>query len=178
MQTQKFSHIRGGKVLEIILIIVTSAVSAFAIFLIIEENIKFLSAVIILFSIGVFIWLTYKCYKPTFTDIIFSETSIISKTNFEKEKLNIGDIKGIYFLRTPYKGAQIEIYSPNNPLPKDCLILIGNIKSFEGATFFGLLGSSSILHDSFSKGYTTILYRKKLDPILEYYYRKIKEEVH
>lgn len=103
MQTQKFSHIRGSKAMEIILIIVVIAVSSFAIFLIIEDNVSFLSTVSMLLAIGVFIWLAYKCYKPTFTDIIFSETGILSKTNFESEKLELNDIKGIYFLRVPYK---------------------------------------------------------------------------
>lgn len=174
METQKFSHIRGGKALEIILIIVLIAVSALAIFLIIEDNVSFWSAVSMILALGIFIWLAYKCYKPTFTDIYFSETGIVSKTNFESEELSLNDIKGIYFLRVPYKNAKIETYSPSNLPPKDSLIVIGNIKYFDGAHFFGLLGSGSILHDSFSKGYTSIQYRKKLDPVLDYYYKKIR----
>ena len=40
------------------------------------------------------IWFTCKYYKPAFTNVIFSDEGIISKTHFEQEKLPIDTIKG------------------------------------------------------------------------------------
>lgn len=175
MRTQTYTHMRGGKILSSILVLLTIGLIGLVYLLFTEKSVDFLSIIMILAAVGTIAWVTYKFYKPGFTDIIFHEDGIISKTHFEREELRIEDIEGIWFLQTPNEDGTIEEYSPTEKVPKNSLIVIGSINCFYGAEYFGLNGPASTLHDTFDQGYTAIHYRKELDEVLEYYYHKIKK---
>lgn len=173
MHTKKFSHLKRGKAYGTFLILLTFFLVFMLIMLFIEDKADFLPALSLLLGIASFTWFTYRFYKPAFTDILFSEDGIVSKTHFEQEKLSLNDIKGIwYYKNTQGKSPEIKPYSENNSF-KGCMIILGDINRFRDAGFAGLDGIT-LLYDSFKPGYTTLHYRKDLDEILAYYNRKIQ----
>jgi len=174
MRTQKFNHMKGGKILGSFLILLTFGLFFVIYLLFTEKSVDFISTIFLLCTTGTIVWVVYKFYKPSFSEVIFSDTNIVSKTHFETETLNLEDIKGIWFLTDPHEQSSIEIYSQDNKPPKNSMVIIGDIEYFEGAQYFGL-NMAATLHDSFSNGYTAINYRKELDEVLDYYFRKIKE---
>ncbi|WP_293670021.1 hypothetical protein [uncultured Parabacteroides sp.] len=171
MRTQKFSHMTGGKVLETILIIL--AITLFVLFLILlfANALNIISMLLLLVSVMSVLWFTYKSYKPTFTDVIFSDEGIISKTHFEQEELPIDTIKGIWYYKNRHE-TEIKPYSDKDKL-KNCIIIIGDIDCFTDVEYIGFNGSTT-LRDSFKKGYTTLVYRKRLDGVLKEYDYKIR----
>ena len=171
MHTQKFSHMPGGKALEIIIAILTIVLFIIFLVLLFANALSFISVLILLVSVISVIWFTYKYYKPAFTDVIFSDEGIISKTHFEQEELPIDTIKGIWYYKNGNQTC-IKPYSDKDKL-KNCIIIIGDIDYFTNVEYIGLNGSS-VLRDSFKRGYTTLVYRKKLDGVLKEYDYKIR----
>jgi uncharacterized membrane-anchored protein YitT (DUF2179 family) len=164
MHTQKFSHMIGGKIVGTITII--SAITLLVLFFmfLFANTIDILFMLILLVSVISAIWLTYKYYKPAFTDVIFSDEGIISKTHFEQEELPIDTIKGIWYYKNGNQTC-IKPYSDKDKL-KNCIIIIGDIDCFTNVEYIRVNGST-MLRDSFKKGYTTLTYRKRLDGVLK-----------
>lgn len=174
MESQKINHMQGGKVLAVTLIVSAISLVVVSVFLIIDKYLDFISIITLLFCNVTVMWLAYKFYKPGFTEVICSENGIVSKTNFEQEKLSLEDIKGIWYYKNN-QSEQVEIkpYSKNNESLKGTVIIIGDIDFFKDVEFSGINGAT-ILRDSFKKGYTTLHYRKSLDKVLNYYMQKIE----
>lgn len=174
MHTQQFSHMRGGKIFGTILILLSFFLIATLTMVFVEKAANLFTLVILLTGTTSFAWFTYKFYKPAFTDVVFSEDGILSKTLFEWEKLSPEDLKGIWYYRNK-QGVKPDIkpYAKGENL-KGCVLILGDIERFEDAGFIGLDGIT-LLHDSFKPGYTTLHYRKKLDEILAHYHRKIQK---
>lgn len=161
--------------MEIILIVLTIILVGVWVILFIDKNFDFISVLVILAVIASVIWFTYKFYKPAFTDVLFSDDGIVSKTHFEQEKLSMNDIKGIWYYKNTQGGEnKVKLYSGKDTY-KGCVIVIGDISRFKDVEYIGLNGIT-LLRDSFNKGYTTLYYRKKLDEVLEYYNRKIQNK--
>lgn len=171
MHTQKFSHMAGGKILEIIMIILTIALLVIFLGLLFLNALEVISMLILLVSVISVTWYIYKNYKPAFTDVIFSDEGIISKTHFEQEELPINTIKGIWYYKNRHE-TDIKPYSDKDNL-KNCIIIIGDIDCFTNVEYIGLNGST-MLRDSFKKGYTTLVYRKRLNGVLKEYDYKIR----
>ncbi len=168
---KKLDHVKGGKILELVLVLLAIALVAVVILLFKSKSIGFIAGIMILVTTGSIIWLVYKYYKPAFTEITFYKDSIVSKTHFESEELSVKNIKGIWFITHP-KSEEVYTFSPNNFPTKGSLVLIGDIDYFNDAEYVGLNGITALC-DSFSEGYTTLYYRKELDDILMYYFNKI-----
>lgn len=176
MRVQKFNHMPGGKVFGVIFVVLGIALVGLSILLIMAKNIDILSVLVLLVSVVCVIWFAYKFYKPGFTEIIFSEDGIVSKTPFEEERLSLDDIKGIwYYVNRQTSEHEILPYSEDTVLKSNCVVIIGDLDYFSGVEYVGMNGMM-ILHDSFKKGYTTLCYRKKLGAILNYYRDKIQAE--
>lgn len=171
MYPQKFSHMAGGKIMEIIIIILTISLLAIFLILLFANALDIISILILLVSVISIICFTYKFYKPAFTDVVFSDEGIISKTHFEQEKLPIDTIKGIWYYKNKHE-ADIKPYSDKDNL-KNCIIIIGDIDCFTNVEHIGLNGAT-VLCDSFKKGYTTLVYRKRLSGVLKDYDYKIR----
>lgn len=163
MRTQKFSHMTGGKVLEIIIAILTIVLLIIFLVLLFANALNVISVLILLVSVVSVVWFTYKYYKPAFTDVIFSDEGIISKTHFEQEELPIDAIQGIWYYKNGHE-TDIKPYSDKDKL-KNCIIIIGDIDCFTNVEYIRVNGSA-VLRDSFKKGYTTLVYRKRLDGVL------------
>lgn len=170
MHTQKFSHMAGGKFLEIIIMILTIVLFVIFLLLLFANALEFMSVLILLVSVISTVWFTCRYYKPAFTDVTFSDEGIISKTHFERESLPIDTIKGIWYYKNNHQ-TEIKPYSDKDKL-KNCIIIIGDIDCFTNVEYIGLNGST-MLRDSFKKGYTTLVYRKRLDPVLKDLHYKI-----
>lgn len=171
MRTQKFSHMTGGKVFEIIMIILSIVLIVLFFLLLFNNLLDILSILILLASTISVIWVTCRYYKPAFTEVIFSDEGIISKTHFEQESLPIDTIKGIWYYKNNHH-TEIKPYSDTDKL-KNCTIIIGDIDCFTDVEYIGLDGTT-MLRDSFKKGYTTLIYRKRLKEVLKEYDYKIR----
>lgn len=157
--------------IEIILIILTIVLIGVVGLLLFDNALDMLSILVLLVSVVSVIYFTYKYYKPAFTDIIFSDEGIISKTHFEEERLPIDAIKGIWYYKNGHQ-TEIKPYSEKDNL-KNCTIVIGDVDRFTDVEYIGLNGST-MLRDSFKKGYTTLIYRKRLEGVLKEYDYKIR----
>ncbi len=172
MRVKKFSHMKGGKVLEICLVLSVIFLIVVAFLLFRDMEVGFVSAFILLVIIGLSIRFVYRFYKPAFTDVIFSDDRILSKTHFEQSELAVNDIKGIWY----YKNVRLPVlemnpYSEEADL-KGCIVVIGDLAGFDNARSMDINGSR-ILCDTFGKGYTTLVYRKALDEVLNHYSRHL-----
>lgn len=179
MEPLKINHMPGGKVLAVILFILVIVLffAAIALFLAPHVSVGFIAGIALIVAVASCIWLAYKFYKPGFTDVLFTEEGIISKTPSERSELRIEDMKSIWITKLPVGHHPFEEYGPHNLAEKNTLIYFGDIDYFDGASFFGLMGAPSTLHDTFTDDYATIYYRKGkgMDEFFEYYYKKIKE---
>ena len=164
MHTQKFSHMVGGKILEVIMVISAIALLVLFLMFLFADALDVIPMLILLVSVISVIWFTCKYYKPAFTNVIFSDEGIISKTHFEQEKLPIDTIKGIWYYRCGHE-TEIKPYSDKDKL-KNSIIIVGDIDCFTNVEHIGLNGST-VLRDSFKNGYTTLVYRKRLDRVLK-----------
>lgn len=179
MQTLKLNHMPGGKVLAVILIalVVILIGAVIALFLTPHISIGFVPGIMIIVAVGGSIWLAYKFFKPGFTEVIFTKDGIISKTPSLESQMRVKDMKGIWLISLPIEQNEFEEYGPNNRLRKNTLVLFGDVRAFEGATTFGLVGTPGTLYDTFGDNYATIYYRKNkgIDEFVELYYKKIQE---
>lgn len=137
------------------------------------KKVDFISALSFLAAVVGVGWLIYKLYKPTFTDLSFSDDGIVSKTHFERAELSLEKIKGIWYLSCKETESKyIKPYSEEADL-RGCVIIFGDIDCFVNVEYVGV-GGMNVVRDSFKEGYTTIQYRKSLNEMLQYYNSKIK----
>lgn len=175
MEEKKFNHMPGGKVFILIMLIVLIGIITLVFLLFTERSVDFISAIMLLVFVGGLIWLLIKLYKPGFTELRFTEEGINTKTHFASETLLLKDIEGIWLIKPPFMKVELEEYTPQSEKLGGAILIIGDYLRFDGAHFIGIF-TSRILHDSFASGYTTVYYRKELDPILHYYYNKISSK--
>ena len=175
MKEQKFTHVQGGKILGILLIITCVCLILGVIYFFAKRSVDFITAASLVALIIATIWLTFKAFKPMFTNIIFEENRIKSQCLSQKEELSLQEIKGIWYFQTTEFGKRKTIipYTEKEKPDKNSVIILGDIDYFENAEF--VLIGHALLVDSFKDGYTSLHYRKKLDSVLDYYLKKIKE---
>ena len=73
MHTQKFSHMVGGKILEVIMVISAIALLVLFLMFLFADALDVIPMLILLVSVISVIWFTCKYYKPAFTNVIFSD---------------------------------------------------------------------------------------------------------
>lgn len=174
MRTQKVAYMKGGKFLGSLIIVLSISVVILLIVLFKEKNVHLVTAISFMAAAGALVWAGFKLYKPTFTDIIFSEDKIIGKSGMESEEIMINDMEGIWFFTSTPDEIKFNVFSPTNRPSKGSVIIFGKLACFDNASFIKFSGPP-FLRDSFLKGYIAINYRKELDGILDYYYSKIKK---
>ena len=173
MKAQQFGHLKGGVAIGIIFIALAIIIVGVIILLLMNNVLSSVKYTILIFgAFGVALWVIARMCRAMFTVVTFSESEIASKTLFMSDTLKVSDVKGIWTLRHPYNGMEAESYTLglDSKQLKGRLVIIGDIKHFDDARFM-----ASSLVDSFAYGYTALYYRKDLDDVLAYYYKKIKE---
>ena len=176
MKEQKFTHFQGGRILGVLIIITCVCLILGAIYFFEQRSVDFITVASIVALIIATIWFTFKAFKPMFTNIIFEENRIKSQCLFqEEEELSLQEIKGIWYFQTTEFGKRKTIipYTEKEKPDKNSVIILGDIDCFKDAKF--VLMGHALLVDSFKDGYTSLHYRKKLDSVLNYYLKKIKD---
>ncbi|MCC8152947.1 MAG: hypothetical protein LIP01_01260 [Tannerellaceae bacterium] len=175
MRTQKFNHMKGGKIIGLVFFSLSIILIVAVFLLFIEMSVGIIAAISLFISVGVLLFTTYTFYKPSFTEVIFSDSGIISKTHFEKENIPMNEIKGIWYYKdTMDEEYDIVPYSEGDDL-KGCMVIIGDIECFTDLDYASMSGIN-MLCSTFKKGYTALYYRKELDEVLKYYHRKIQNK--